>query len=332
MSKPELCHDPRRAGELLRRGCLVAFPTETVYGLGVDATSNAAVERLFAVKGRPSDNPLIVHIAAIEQLDRVGIDIPEMAITLLERFSPGPITVVVPKHPSIVPSVTAGLETVGVRIPDDPLALSMLRAADIPIAAPSANRSGRPSCTTFQSVLEDFDDGLDAILIGQSSRIGLESSVVDCTRRVPHLLRPGGISVEQLREVFGSATVAGASIEPNENSPGRLHPHYRPNASVRLFDQPDQVQAAKQSAYLGLTSHARAIDFGWHCMFASTEDYARAFYEALREADRRGLTQVHCQRVSPVGPGSALQDRLERAADNRASPPQTKFRGGRMEP
>lgn len=318
MGRPELCYEPVRAGELLKNGCLVAFPTETVYGLGADATSHKAVSRLFALKGRPSNNPLIVHIAAIEQIDQVGINIPEMAITLLRKFSPGPITVVVPKHPSIVPGVTAGLETVGVRIPDDPQAQAMLRAAQLPIAAPSANRSGRPSCTTYQSVLEDFDGDLDAILIGQSSRIGLESTVVDCTRSIPHLLRPGGVPIEHIRGLFGSVTVAGTSVEPNENSPGRLHPHYRPKASVHLFNHPEEVVATRQSAYLALTSHARAPEFGWHCTFSSIDEYARAFYEALRETDRRELSRVLCQRVPPVGAGLALMDRLERAADVRS--------------
>jgi L-threonylcarbamoyladenylate synthase len=313
--KPELCDDPRRAAEWLRDGCLVAFPTETVYGLGVDATNSVAVDRLFAVKGRPNNNPLIVHIADLEQLESVGRHIPEEAMALLQRFAPGPITVVIPKQRQIVSAVTAGLDTVGVRIPAEPLAREMLRATKIPIAAPSANRSGRPSCTTYQSVLEDFGADIDAILIGQPAQLGIESTVVDCTGSPPRLLRPGSVTFEQIRQVLPNITFAGRNVQPHENSPGRLHPHYRPRARVLLVNSGREAMANPQSAFLGLLPHPSPAEFGWHCQFASVDEYARAFYEALREVDRRGLIRVYCQRVPAAGTGSALLDRLERAAE-----------------
>lgn len=315
MAEPELCKEPLRAAELLRSGKLVAFPTETVYGLGVDATNATAVGRLFAVKGRPADNPLIVHIADRTQLGTVSQRIPDLAIKLLEHFAPGPLTVVVPKRPTIVDAVTAGLPTVGVRIPDEPRALEMLRAAQLPIAAPSANRSGKPSCTTYQSVIEDFGDAIDAILLGDPCGIGLESTVVDCTSGRPRVLRPGAITLEQLQSLDASIESAGRNVSPGENSPGRRHPHYRPRATVLLFDQPHEVAPLSSSAYIGLVPHPEAEAFGWHCAYVSVDQYAQAFYEALREVDRRGLVQVCCQRVTPSGTGAALSDRLQRAAE-----------------
>lgn len=314
-AKPQLCNDPEEAARWLRSGGLVAFPTETVYGLGVDATNAAAVERLFRVKGRPSNNPLIVHIADIAQLEQVGQNVPRVAFELLERFSPGPITVVVPKRPEIVPSVTAGLDTVGVRIPAEESARAMLRAAQLPIAAPSANRSGRPSSTTYESVLEDFGGDIDAILIGGAAHIGLESTVVDCTREVPRVLRPGGISLDQLQSFDSRITAVGRDVSPGENSPGRLHPHYRPRARVQLVIDASEAEASPQAAYLGMMPHPTPEAFGWHCVFGSTEEYARSFYEALREVDRRRLSIVYCQRVPPTGLGGALADRMERAAE-----------------
>ncbi|MGN6134116.1 MAG: L-threonylcarbamoyladenylate synthase [Aureliella sp.] len=313
--KPELCDDPVRAAECLRSGGLVAFPTETVYGLGVDATNPAAVARLFAVKGRPTDNPLIVHVADVDQLPLAAREVPPLAAELLRRFAPGPLTVVVPKRREIVAAVTAGLDSVGVRIPAEPRTRQLLRSAGVPVAAPSANRSGRPSCTTWQSVVEDFGADIDAILIGQPARIGLESTVVDCLGGAPRILRPGAITLEQIQQVDPRATTAGANVDPGENSPGRRHPHYRPRARVHLVDQPQDATADSAAAYLGLQAHSRPAEFGWHVAYASIDDYARAFYEALREVDRRGLKLVFCQRVPSQGTGAALADRLERAAE-----------------
>lgn len=306
---------PLRAAELLDAGKLVAFPTETVYGLGVDATNAAAVERLFAVKGRPGNNPLIVHISTLEQLNSVASELPPLALQLLKQFSPGPLTVVVPKHPSIVTAVTAGLNTVGVRIPDHPQALEMLRACRHPIAAPSANRSGRPSATNLASVLEDFESYIDGILVASPSRIGLESTVVDCLSDPPRVLRPGAISLLELQRAAPHMVLAGASHRPGDNSPGRLHPHYKPKAKVRLFDRPGDLVPNALAAYIGIDSHAAPGDWGWHVVYATIEEFAAGFYECLREADRRGCAQIVCQRVSDQGTGAALMDRMQRAAE-----------------
>jgi L-threonylcarbamoyladenylate synthase len=314
-SELETITSPLRAAELLAAGKLVAFPTETVFGLGVDATNVAAVERLFAVKGRPSNNPLIVHIAGLDQLPLVAEQVPPLALELLRRFAPGPLTVVVPKHRSIVAAVTAGLDTVGVRIPDHPQALEMLAACHKPIAAPSANRSGKPSATTTRSVLEDFKEQIDGVLMSEPTRIGLESTVVDCLSYPPRVLRPGAVSLAKLQAVEPAFVMAGSTAQPGDNSPGRLHPHYRPQARVELFDQPIDLQPQRDAAYLGLVGHARTDAWGWHVAFDSIEQYAASFYESLREADRRGLAHIYCQRVPHTATGAALMDRLQRAAE-----------------
>lgn len=311
----ERIDSPLRASELLNAGKLVAFPTETVYGLGVDATNAAAVERLFAVKGRPGNNPLIVHIADLDQLSTVASHVPPLAFELLTRFAPGPLTVVVPKHDLIVPAVTAGLTTVGVRIPDHPQARAMLRACHHPIAAPSANRSGKPSATTVASVVEDFESQIDGVLVAPPSKIGLESTVVDCLSIPPRVLRPGAISLAELQTVDPTFVMAGETAQPGDNSPGRLHPHYRPKALVHLFDDPSSLQAQPHAAYFALNAHAHAQAWGWHVVFANTEAYAAEFYECLRESDRRGLAHIYCQRVNTPGTGPALMDRMQRAAE-----------------
>lgn len=311
----ERIETPARAAELLNAGKLVAFPTETVFGLGVDATNAAAVERLFAVKGRPNNNPLIVHISQLDRLGEVASEVPELAIRLLEHFAPGPFTVVVPKHPSIASSVTAGLNTVGVRIPDHHQARDMLRACDHPIAAPSANRSGKPSATTIDSVIEDFGDGIDGVLIAPPSRLGLESTVVDCLSDPPRILRPGAVSLEQLKRLVPNIVMAGASHRPGDNSPGRMHPHYRPQAQVQVFDRAADLSADNSAAYLAIEPHSSPAAWGWHKSYSNVDEFAASFYESLREADRRGLTQIYCQRVSLKGTGAALMDRMLRAAE-----------------
>ena len=316
MSHPlERIESPLRAAELLNAGKLVAFPTETVFGLGVDATNAAAVERLFSVKGRPGNNPLIVHIADLDQLSSVASQVPPLALELLTRFAPGPLTVVVPKHTSIVSAVTAGLDTVGVRIPHHPQALAMLRACRHPIAAPSANRSGKPSATTLASVVEDFETQIDGVLVAPPTQLGLESTVVDCLSEPPRVLRPGAISLADLQRVDPEFVMAGTSVRPGDNSPGRLHPHYRPQAQVHLFTDASEIQVDSLAAYFALQSHPHARAWGWHVAFASIEAFAAEFYECLRESDRRGLSHIYCQRVGAHGTGAALMDRMQRAAE-----------------
>lgn len=232
------------AAELLRAGRLVAFATETVYGLGVDACNTAAVERLFVAKGRPADNPLIAHVAKPQDWPRVARTMTASGAAFLDAFSPGPLTVVLPKHPSISPLVTAGLDTVGLRIPDCLQAQELLQAVGQPIAAPSANRSGKPSCTTWRAVLEDLDGRIDAVLKGTVSAVGLESTVVNCCGPVPVLLRAGAISLADLQAVVpGTIAIDPSLLQAGQPlpSPGLRHPHYQPAARVQLVDLPSEI-------------------------------------------------------------------------------------------
>lgn len=325
------------AGELLRTGKLVAFPTETVYGLGVDATSSQAVARLFEAKGRPSDNPLIVHLHSAAAWHQAAREMTPSADQFLQAFAPGPLTVVLPRGNSIASDVCAGLDTVGIRIPKCQLAREVLRVADRPIAAPSANRSGTPSCTTWQAVVEDLDGRIDAVLMGQVSAVGLESTVVDCCGEVPVLLRTGAITLEQLQSVVPSTR--GLQHDSDEDrrrkSPGLNHPHYQPRAQVQLFANEDQLQQLLDHAD-GAVAVGRVVvgkDAELHAIgpnatsdlsrrssvilsqeFSSVEAYAQGFYEFLRQADRRSAAVVFLQLAPATGIGVALRDRQLRAA------------------
>lgn len=323
-SPTALIDSPRDAAERLRAGQVVAFPTETVFGLGADATNEDAVRKLFAAKGRPSDNPLIVHVAEPSRWSDAAATLTGPAEALLAEFSPGPLTVVLPKRADISPLVTAGLETVGVRAPDHSVAREVLRHAERPIAAPSANRSGRPSGTRWRSVLDDLDGRVDAVLREDGSPIGLESTVVDCTGPVATVLRPGAVTLEQIRRVLPDARVA-SGVAAGEaqlaaRSPGTAHPHYRPRARVRIVDTPASlvVAASERAAYCGLTRiEAQQTSLVVCAFYESLECYAAEFYEFLREADRLGVETVYAELAPDVGIGHALRDRQSRAAGER---------------
>ncbi|MEO1497061.1 MAG: L-threonylcarbamoyladenylate synthase [Planctomycetota bacterium] len=305
------------AAEILRRGGLVAFPTETVFGLGVDATNERAVRRLFEAKGRPSDNPLIVHLAQKNDWPLAAREVTPAAGPLLARFAPGPLTVVLPKRDEISQLVTAGLDTVGVRAPDHPTAHAILLGAGLPIAAPSANRSGRPSCTTWRSVLQDLDGRIDAVFCEDAVGCGIESTVVDCTGSAPTVLRPGGVTVEQIAAVLphvDDPTRTAPQPDARVRSPGLAHPHYQPRARVVLVDSPEKA-AGEAVAYCGIgAAPPIGANVVHNATFADVQQYAAAFYEFLREADRRGADTIFVQRAPHRGIGHALGDRQRRAA------------------
>ena len=309
-----------QAARILADGGLVAFPTETVFGIGASATKGASVAEIFRAKGRPSDNPLIVHVAHRDQLSAICSEVSSLAERLLARFSPGPLTLVLPKRDSISNLVTAGLSTVAVRIPRHPTALRLLELAGIPIAAPSANRSGKPSGTTWQSVLEDLDGRIDAIICDDTAgQIGLESTVLDITHVPPRILRMGAITLNDLRafdpEVDWQTLDASTDLERNDlNSPGLRHPHYKPRATVKLCDDPEQLPAKTGQAYIGLDVWKDAPAGSVVQICSDVRTYAAMFYEFLRQADRAGVEVVWCQRVPRVELGCALMDRIERAA------------------
>ena len=302
----------------------MAFPTETVFGIGADATNSEAVKKLFAAKGRPSNNPLIVHLDDGGHWSRAATQLPQVAEAMLDAFCPGPLTLVLPKLPTISDQVTAGLATVGVRIPNHPVAREILRVAAVPVAAPSANRSGRPSGTTWKAVAEDLDGRIDAIFTADSTSIGIESTVVDCCGPFPVVLRPGAITLEQLQQVAPQAREFGVDEKRHMvvsgeqvNSPGILHPHYQPNAKVFIVEVPPvgiSVDVSAVSAFCGMEGFDGLDAFALSRIFGSLEDYAAGFYEFLREVDRQSFEKVFVQTAADEGIGRALRDRQRRAA------------------
>ena len=314
--------DTQRAAEILVRGGVVAFPTETVYGLGADASNPDAVRRVFALKGRPATNPVIVHVADVEGARRCVREWPAEAQTLAERFWPGPLTIVLPKADAIAPEVTAGGETVGVRVPDHPIAMEMLkefaRIGGMGVAAPSANRSSRVSPTTAQHVRDDLGepgggpDKPDMILDGGPCRVGIESTVISLATLVPTVLRPGGVSLEALREVLGEvATRGGVDLGP-ARSPGRQQRHYSPRARLVVVERGSARVTPTQGMLIldraGMTFDGRDI-----AMPEEPQEYARRFYAALRELDAMGVNEILVELPPDEPRWQALRDRIMRA-------------------
>ena len=299
------------AAAVLRRGGTVAFPTETVYGLGASALDADAVAAVFRAKGRPADNPLIVHLADAADADALAV-VTDAAARLLAAFAPGPLSLVLRQRGRLPAAVTAGLDTVAVRVPGDETARALLRAAGVPLVAPSANRSGRPSPTTWEAARDDLGGRIDAVLQGPPAEVGLESTVADATGPVPVVLRPGAVSLEALRAVV-PATVALAALadDARARSPGLRHRHYAPAARVRLVERGGQPGA--DAAYIGLDPPAPG--YGRVAVCPDVEAYARLLFSFFREADAAGLRRIDAQAVPDTGLGWALMDRLRRAAN-----------------
>jgi L-threonylcarbamoyladenylate synthase len=306
---------------VLRAGGLVAFPTETVYGLGADATNATAVRRVFAVKGRPFDHPVIAHLGSRARLDDWAIDVSDTARALTDELWPGPLTVVVRRRAgTIVDEVTGGRDTVGLRVPAHPLALELLDAFGGAVAAPSANRFGRVSPTTAQHVRDDLDGDVDLVLDGGPCTVGVESTIVDCTGGRPEVLRPGGITAARLREILGvDVPVASTSTVA---APGTLPSHYAPRASVVLATRDDVAARAAvaldEGRQVAVLSESPAPDLPsavvWLDAGRDADDYARSLYARLREADARKVDVVLAIPPGTTGLGLAVADRLRRAA------------------
>ncbi len=301
----------KEAAAIIRAGGIVAFPTETVYGLGADVFDESAIAKVFEAKGRPSDNPLIVHISRLSQIDRLVSGTTESAQKLIEHFFPGPLTVVLAKSAAVPKTATAGLETVAIRMPDHVLANEFIDACATPLVAPSANLSGKPSPTTWRSVQEDLDGAIDCILRGDTTQIGLESTVVDCTGGVPLLLRKGSVSLEQIREILPDIENLDTSAISETRSPGLKHKHYSPAAKVRFVRTGEASDNCKDAAYIGITSPDAA--FGLTKICESKEEYARVLFEFFRECDRQDIDFIFCEPVEESGIGAALMDRIRRA-------------------
>ncbi|MBR4539628.1 MAG: threonylcarbamoyl-AMP synthase [Clostridia bacterium] len=318
----------RQAAELLRQGQVVAFPTETVYGLGANALDEAAVRAIFAAKERPADNPLIVHVADRSQLKGL-CEVTETAEKLMDAFWPGPLTMLLKKTERIPAVTTAGLPSVAVRCPRHPVALALLRQCGLPIAAPSANRSGRPSPTTAQHVYEDMVGRIPMILDGGSCQVGVESTVADLTGEIPCVLRPGAVTAEDIAAVAGACRVADSVMRPLKEgeaapSPGMRHRHYAPKAKMTVYIGSDQAVAKAicnrydEAENAAILAHTSAIPlFGSRRVFDlgdTPEEGARLLFQRLREMDEAGRGLILAQGWKPEGKALAVMNRMARAA------------------
>jgi L-threonylcarbamoyladenylate synthase len=312
--------DLSRAAETLRRGGLVAFPTETVYGLGADADNGAALARLYAVKRRPGEHPVIVHLGAPAQLAEWAADVPVAARRLGDALWPGPLTLVLRRAARVLDGVTGGGDTVGVRVPDQPVALALLRAFGGGIAAPSANRFGHVSPTTAEDVRADLGDDVDVVVDDGPCAVGVESTIVDCTGDELVILRPGGVTRERVEEVSGrSVGVRGDGLT---RAPGTLKSHYAPEATVLVLDRDDL--ASRATALSGAGQRVAVLAPGSVPPLppdvvvldapADSDEYARVLYARLREVDRRGVDVLLAVLPPDAGVGVAVGDRLRRAA------------------
>lgn len=305
------------AGRVLRSGRLVAFPTETVYGLGANALSSEAVACIFAAKGRPADNPLIVHVASVEDVRQVA-RMDHRAEVLFRRFAPGPLTLVLPAREDVPENVRASLPTVAVRIPAHPVALGLLRYCGCPVAAPSANSSGRPSPTTAEAVAEDLGNSPAVLLDGGSTVLGVESTVVDAVSETLTLLRPGGLPLEELEAVAGKVLLP-ETAQLLAHSPGTRHRHYAPTLPLFLWEEEDQVWAEVAAlarpgeiGYVGLREPP--FECGVVRRFAHADAYAAGLFGALRDLEKCALRLLVADMPSSFRIGRALRDRLRRAA------------------
>lgn len=314
------------AARLLTQNEVVAFPTETVYGLGGNAYSDEAIEKIFHAKGRPSDNPLIVHIYSKKQLHDIVTHVPKLAEQLIDAFWPGPLTLIFPKTEAISEKATAGLPTVAVRMPNHPVALALLEKANVPVAAPSANRSGKPSPTTAEHVLEDLRDQIAGLLDGGKTDVGVESTVIDVTGTHVEILRPGGITCEQIEAVVGKENVRQPSLYTGTvKSPGMKYTHYSPNAPLYLVLSPEriheliEVERAKGKRVGVLTTeenidHYKA-DYVHACgKRAELATVACQLYESLRQFDVENVDVIISEAFPKEGIGVAIMNRLEKAA------------------
>lgn len=320
------------AGAVLRRGGLAAFPTETVYGLGANAFDSEAVKKIYKAKGRPGDNPLIVHVASLDTINTLARDISATAQALIRAFMPGPFTIILKKSDAVPDAVTAGMDTVAIRFPANDTAQRLIKAAGVPIAAPSANLSGKPSPTRAQHVIDDMTGRIDVIINGGSCDVGVESTIVDASRGVPVLLRPGGVTYEQITEVAPDAVIDKnilRSVRDGEQPlcPGMKYKHYAPDAEVIVVEgsmkavkaEIDKLLAQNVTKHCGvLTMSDNAYDSAVIiCGGTTNREYARTLFDNLREFDRLGTELVFAEFESRDGYGLAVKNRLYKAAAQR---------------
>ena len=322
-----------RAAEAIRRGEIVGMPTETVYGLAADAWNEEAVLSIFRAKGRPADNPLIVHIDGFDMLGTLASSVPDAARRLMEAYWPGPMTLILPKNPALPDAVTAGLDTVGIRMPSNETARALIRASGRPLAAPSANTSGKPSPTTARHVYDDMNGKIPYILDGGPCAVGLESTVIDTSGKTPVVLRPGAVTPEMIAAAAGSVEIDRHVMSPLSEgtvvrSPGMKYRHYAPEAAITVFEgeaAPVEAEirrrydasaaAGGKPAILAFGREAygarRVLSLGDR---ADPETAAARLFAALREMDAEGVTEAYSEALEPAGIGLAFMNRLGRAA------------------
>lgn len=326
-----------KAGDILKKGGLVAFPTETVYGLGADALNEEAAQKIYAAKGRPSDNPLIVHIADMEALDRITKEVPEAAQKAAEAFWPGPLTMILKKSREVPKGTTGGLDTVAVRMPDHEIAREIIRAGGGYIAAPSANTSGRPSPTEAGHVASDMEGRIDMIIDGGAVEIGVESTILDMTVMPPMILRPGAVTEEMLEELIGEVEVDKTLIDPDSKkapkAPGMKYRHYAPKAELVVVDgrieavvdeinrlAKEKEEAGSKVGIIGTQETVGRYKAGnIKCIGTRTDEstIASHLYGILREFDSDGAEFIYSEAFAAEGIGSAVMNRLLKAAGHR---------------
>ena len=324
------------AAKALCEGKLVAFPTETVYGLGANALNPDAVKRIYEAKGRPSDNPLIVHIAEVSKLNELILEIPDTAVTLIEAFWPGPLTLVFKRSDRVPDIITAGLDTVAVRMPDSIIAQKLIREAGVPVAAPSANLSGRPSPTTYKHVIEDLSGRIEYIIDGGPCQVGVESTVLDVTTEIPIILRPGGITLEMLEKVLEKVdtdSVLEVKGDLKPRSPGMKYRHYSPKAEMILISgETDSV--VEKINQLIKDSNEKGLNVGVLTSFENAHQYnadvvvkagsvknpnqiATGLYDSLRTFDEKNVDIIYSETFEEKGIGRAIMNRLRKASSGK---------------
>lgn len=308
------------AADFIKKGEVAAFPTETVYGIGANAYNEKAVRKIFKAKGRPADNPLIVHIARKKDISVLAKDITPSAKKIIKEFFPGPVTVILKKNEIVPDVVTAGLDTIAIRMPASKIARELIKQSGVPIAAPSANLSGSPSPTNFIHVLRDMRNKIPCVLVGPAAKYGLESTVIDCTGKYPVILRPGSVTLEQIRKLDKNAVYQ--KRVGKVKSPGQKYKHYAPKAKVKFVKretsnvkrQTTNVKLRKE-AYIGLN---KKFNKGFEVVkiCSSIEDYARNLFSFFRECDEMGIKTIYCEKVTEKGIGAAIMNRLKKAIIN----------------
>jgi L-threonylcarbamoyladenylate synthase len=309
----------KEAAGFIKKGDIAAFPTETVYGLGAKAYDDNAVKKIYKAKGRPADNPLIVHVASKKDISVLASEIPETAKKIIKAFFPGPITVILKKNEIISDLVTAGLDTIAIRMPSSKIARAFIKECGVPIAAPSANISGSSSPTSFLHVLQDFKGKIPCVLIGPDSKHGLESTVIDCSVNIPVILRPGVISLEQLKKIDKRITYQSKSREAK--SPGQKYRHYAPKGKLRITNYPPAERAGKlrikkkrdNSAFIGINP-SLGKSFVNKKICKDLNDYAKNLFAFFRECDAMGIKTIYAEKVPEKGIGLAIMNRLKKAS------------------